>query len=345
MYAAKPRLMKQVNEALVREALAGRGRAAKTDLAADTGLSLTTVGQILSAMEKMGEIRLTEYNESSGGRKAAVYRLDPEACVVYAVAVEAGHLDWAVANALGTVTADGTRLVRRDPIKEAVALVEAMRKDALVPRSERAALAIGIPGAVQDGRVLTGFLRDRWRDRDIAAHFRERTGLPVVAENDVNAAALGFVRRAEAEGRAVHSIVYINTNGTCTGSGIVCGGQVLRGASHFAGELGFLPLRPNSLFDETLAQASSAAEYAAVYATALAAVNCVINPALFVVGGTSFRFDLSDAVAADFAARTDAEVRPALVFEKETRPNYLYGLCGLAVEELFPAYRLIDKRN
>lgn len=346
MRAIQPRLMKRANEALVREALSVRGRASKAELARDTGLSLTTVGQVLAAMEADGELRLRGFNESSGGRKAAAYELNPDACVVYAVAVERDRLDWAIANALGTVVADGTRIVRRDPVEDAVNLVLTLKEDPIGGRRpSRGALALGLPGAVQGGRVLTGFLEERWRDADIELFFMERTGLPVVAENDMNAAALGFARRSESEGRPVHSIVYLFTTGDCTGSGIVCGGQVLRGAFNFAGELGLMPVRPGATFEEALAEAAGPAEYAAVYAGALAALNCVINPALVVVGGPSFRYDLSDAVAAEFAIRVDAAVRPALVFERETRPHYLYGLCGLGTEELFPSFRIIDKRS
>jgi predicted NBD/HSP70 family sugar kinase len=344
--------MKQVNAALVREAIAGRGRAVKAELAADTGLSLTTVGQVLSAMERVGEIRSTGFKESSGGRKAAVYELDPDACVVYGIAVGAESLEWRVANALGTMIADGACMVRRDPIEEAIALIAELRGKGFGSRPERAALAVGVPGAINDGCVLSGPLRDRLKDVDAVALFRDRTGLPVTVENDLNATALGFARRAEDEGHPVGSIVYVNTNrstlgcaGSGTGSGIVYGGQVLRGAFNFAGELGHMPDLSGASFNQRLSGAKDSAEYAAVYANALAVMNSVINPALFVVGGTGFRYDLSDAVAFEFACRVDPSVRPALVFEQDSGPHYLYGLCSLAAEELFPSYRLIAERS
>ncbi len=345
MSAVRPEFMKRANEALVRSALENLGRASKGALAADTGLSLTTVGQVLAQMSENGEIRLSGYADSSGGRKAGVYELDPEACAVYAVAVERDRLDWAVANALGTVTADGTRLVREDPMAEAAALIEGLRRDALIERPPRAAVAVGVPGAVLDGRIITGFLRDEWEDRDAASYFISRLGLPVVVENDMNATALGFSRRTAKEGRELESLAYIVTNGRCTGSGYVCGGQVVRGAARFAGELGFLPQASGRTFDEELAETENAAGYARLYAAALETVNCVVNPALIVAGGTAFRFELSDAVGAEFAARIDPSIRPALVFEKDTRPDYLYGLCGLAIDEVFPAYRIIEKRS
>jgi predicted NBD/HSP70 family sugar kinase len=172
--------------------------------------------------------------------------------------------------------------------------------------------------------------------------------MPVVVENDLNATALGFARRAEDEGHPVHSLAYIHTNGKngfCSGAGIVCGDRILRGAAHFAGEVGFIPDFADAVFDDALWKNDRSADFAKIYAKMLATVNCVINPALLVVGGSGFRYDLSDLVSKEFSCLVDAAVRPALVFEEDSGPHYLYGLCGLAAEELFPSYRLVDKRN
>jgi len=334
--------MKQVNEALVREALAARGKATKAQLGADTGLSLPTISQAMAALTERGEIRAAGMMRSSGGRKATEYELDEAAGTVYAIALERDRIDWAMANALGTVVSTGGRLVRSNPVSEAVELVGAMRRDAVIRSSERVGLAMGVPGAVQDGRVITGHFEEQWYDTDIAEFFRKRTGLPVVVENDINASALGYERRLDSIGQCPHSLVYVYVSGTCTGSGIVVGGQVVRGAAHFAGELDYLPLARGLTLRDALAGAVGDESIVDALASALAAVNCVVNPALFVVGGPGFRFDLSDAVEAEFKARVPASVRPRLAFERDTMPHYLNGLCGLALDRMFSSFRLVS---
>lgn len=342
MYAGRPERMKQVNEALVREALAARGKATKAQLGADTGLSLPTISQAMAALTERGEIRAAGMMRSSGGRKATEYELDEAAGTVYAIALERDRIDWAMANALGTVVSTGGRLVRSNPVSEAVELVGAMRRDAVIRSSERVVLAIGVPGAVQDGRVITGHFEEQWYDTDIAEFFRKRTGLPVVVENDINASALGYERRLDSIGQCPHSLVYVYVSGTCTGSGIVVGGQVVRGAAHFAGELDYLPVARGQTLRDALAGAVGDESIVDALASALAAVNCVVNPALFVVGGPGFRFDLSDAVEAEFKARVPASVRPRLAFERDTMPHYLNGLCGLALDRMFSSFRLVS---
>ena len=74
-----------------------------------------------------------------------------------------------------------------------------------------------------------------WDGSDLASIFSERLSLPVVVENDVNAAAYGeYVRGA---GRGTESFACV-TLGTGVGGGIVIGGKILRGSSGFAGEIG-----------------------------------------------------------------------------------------------------------
>jgi predicted NBD/HSP70 family sugar kinase len=349
MLTGRPQRMKQVNEALIREALRLRGRATKADIARDSGLSQTTVTQALSQMEALGQIRQVGFRDSSGGRKAAVYELDANAGRGYALAIELDHIDWAVCNALGTVISEGSRLVREDPVQDAISLLAKLRDSGFErPQGsdQRVALAIGVPGAVVEGSIITGSFKPKWGETDVVRYIAGATGLPTLVENDMNAIALGYAGEAETGGRKLHSLIYIHINeGPCTGSGLVYEGRILKGAANFAGELGYMPVPGGTSLDQALRSAASNEEYVAAISAALAAVTCVMNPALIVIGGTFFRFDLSDALTTRFATEVDAAVRPDLSFVRDSRPYYLSGLCGLAAESLFPAYRLINTRS
>jgi glucokinase len=76
-----------------------------------------------------------------------------------------------------------------------------------------------------------------WRDRPFLADLTKRLDLPVVLENDANAAAWGEYRHGAGAGERCLVLV---TLGTGVGGGIVIDGRLLSGGSGLAAELGHL---------------------------------------------------------------------------------------------------------
>lgn len=65
-------------------------------------------------------------------------------------------------------------------------------------------------------------------------------GIPVVAENDANAAALGEVRKGAGRGSGHAAFVTVSTG---IGAGLILNGQVYRGGRGFAGEVGHMVVK------------------------------------------------------------------------------------------------------
>jgi glucokinase len=121
-------------------------------------------------------------------------------------------------------------------------------------RSSVRAVGLDSPGpATADGvissRGSTNFSHPGWRGFDFRGALEERLGLPVVYNNDANAAALyaHHVRfGAEAAERSSISAIV----GTGLGGGVVEAGRVVRGAAGMAGELGHVPIPMEGLLGE-----------------------------------------------------------------------------------------------
>lgn len=106
-----------------------------------------------------------------------------------------------------------------------------------------AGLGLGSPGPldVEGGKTLKLPNFSCFENVPIRDRLAEAVGLPVVIENDANAAALGeFVCGS---GEAVSMIVLL-TLGTGVGSGIVQDGRVFHGAHGIAPELGHMIVEP-----------------------------------------------------------------------------------------------------
>jgi predicted NBD/HSP70 family sugar kinase len=140
-------------------------------------------------------------------------------------------------------------LVTEGPDAAVPALAAAFDHILEVVGATRAAVrAVGLdtPGpASADGVISTkgstNFSQPAWRGFDVRGALEARLGLPVVYNNDANAAALyaHHVRfGAEANRRSSISAIV----GTGLGGGVIEAGQVVRGAVGMAGELGHVPI-------------------------------------------------------------------------------------------------------
>lgn len=98
-------------------------------------------------------------------------------------------------------------------------------------------LGIASPGAVDafNGIVPEAPQLIGWKDVPLAKIMEERLRLPVLLENDANAAALGENRYGA--GRGTRNMLYLTVS-TGVGGGIIIEGDLYRGTRGAAGELG-----------------------------------------------------------------------------------------------------------
>jgi glucokinase len=105
------------------------------------------------------------------------------------------------------------------------------------------AVGIGAAGFIDAHRSTVMFAPNLpWRDEPLQASLQRRLQLPVVIENDANAAAWAEVRFGA--GRGADHVVTV-TVGTGIGGGIVVNGQLLRGQFGAAAEIGHLTIIPD----------------------------------------------------------------------------------------------------
>jgi glucokinase len=103
---------------------------------------------------------------------------------------------------------------------------------------------LGAPGIIscREGTVVASPNLPGWRDVPLRARVAAATGLPVLLENDANAAAYGEYWRGAGTGC---SSMILLTLGTGVGGGLVLGGELWRGADGMAGEIGHITVEPN----------------------------------------------------------------------------------------------------
>ena len=150
--------------------------------------------------------------------------------------------------AAGVVDDDGRILARlrrdtpaHDPAKTEDVIADCIGE--LSAEHEIEAAGLGAAGFVDAARSTVLFAPNlAWRNEPLRAAVEQRTGLPVVVENDANAAAWGETRFGAGHGQP-HTVTL--TVGTGLGGGVVLGGELVRGAFGAAAEVGHVNLVPD----------------------------------------------------------------------------------------------------
>ncbi|MEU0688917.1 ROK family glucokinase [Streptomyces uncialis] len=107
------------------------------------------------------------------------------------------------------------------------------------------AVGIGAAGYVDEKRATVLFAPNiDWRHEPLKDKVEQRTGLPVVVENDANAAAWGEYRFGAGQG---HDDVICITLGTGLGGGVIIGNKLRRGRFGVAAEFGHIRVVPDGL--------------------------------------------------------------------------------------------------
>jgi predicted NBD/HSP70 family sugar kinase len=244
----RPRLLRAINERAVLQRLLTGGPASRPELAAAVGVSKPTVGQALANLTRAGLVREAGRRTGERGRSPGLYEIDPTAAHVAGVDVGRAFVRVAISDLGGEVVA---RRDERNRARGAGALVEHVRAlahevaaEAGVAWDDIVHTVVGSPGVLDPatGRLRYAPNLPGWGRPGLVDRLREALTPSLAIDNDINLAALG--ERAYGRGREIADFVYLSI-GTGVGMGVVIGGELHRGATGAAGEVGFLPLAPD----------------------------------------------------------------------------------------------------
>ena len=114
---------------------------------------------------------------------------------------------------------------------------------AALPHTAIAALGIGVPGLVDTkGEIVRIAANLDWHNLPLAQLLRKRLDIPVTVVNDVQAGTLAVGEYGAGRGLKSFVCMFI---GTGLGGGLVIDGQLYRGSTGMAGEIGHMPVIPD----------------------------------------------------------------------------------------------------
>ena len=242
---ANPARYREHNRQLVLTALRDVPLLTRPMLMDSTGLSRSTVGELVAELVAAGQVVESETVRSTNGagRPARILALTRNAGLVGGLDYGHSHVHAAVATVDGRVLRE-TRLgldVNRSP-RDAIACGRDLLTD--LARAEEADLSelrgvgIGLPAPVDpvSGMITGNNILPNWVDVDPSEQFRREIGTSVQIDNDAN---LGARAELRAMGNPVVNLIYVKAS-TGIGAGIILNGSVFRGSRGIAGEIGHI---------------------------------------------------------------------------------------------------------
>lgn len=343
---AKPTLLKQANLSLIRRSIRSRRTATRAEIAQDTEISFTTIRSLLSEMLENEEIEVLGYDESSGGRKAARYRLRPDRYHGAAFCITSQHVYCLTVNACGEIQKTERFAITGGNISIEPLIISYL--DRLTSQKEIKSIGIGVSGVV-DGISYWKKLTqdDTLYQINIGETLAKRYGIPIILENDINATAIGFSKCYEsefpAEDPADNHMAYLHFEEGCLSAGFISRGSIVRGHHNFAGELGLVPVGDNKTLDECFSHTLSDSEYNRSVIQTVCWVCAILNPQYVVLGGPALRKDCIGPVSDGLLALLPEHMSAEILYSADSLHDYLNGMAYLTAGNMFDEVQFIKE--
>jgi len=204
-------------------------RISRAEIARRADLSRSTVSEIVGGLLATELVDEVGTGPSIGGRRPIVLEFQDSAAVILGVELGATHVGVALTDLRGRVIAweYADHPVRTDPEGTralAIRLCEACLAQARVGRRRLVGVGIAVPSPVDQRHPdhLSEIVLPDWGGRGGLDLLRTRLGVPIFVDNDANMGAA-----------------------TGVGSGHVIHGDIYRGATGVAGEIGHMAIDPH----------------------------------------------------------------------------------------------------
>jgi predicted NBD/HSP70 family sugar kinase len=237
--------MRTRNKSLILEYIQKNGPVAKAEIAAVLGLSSTSVATFINELVAETKIIQCGTAKSTGGRKSALYQLNPDACLYLGIDLQVDRIIGILMNFCGeTLLSSELRFDNKDEwsVSETLShLIAAMACQQNIPYSKISGIGIGVPGIVNSTGLIELAPNLGWKN----VNLRELLPIdvPLLIENEANAALWG--EKSFGAARRTINTVYVSV-GIGIGCGLLLNGRLYSGHTSHAGEFGHMTIEPEN---------------------------------------------------------------------------------------------------
>lgn len=219
----------------------------RKDLADETEFSQATISNHVKTLINNGYVIEKEKGYSTGGRKPVFLTINPDKNYILSLDIKVDKVNYILFNLKFENKVEGKFFLKKSGEVENVINLIFEKIDGVIAKndvdfSKILGIGVSVPGLLDKEKKVLEFAPNlEWKDVEIVKKFKEKYDLPIVLENEANAAAIGekdFVYPK------FNNMVYVSIN-EGIGCGIIINDSLYRGASGNAGEYGHLIIDRN----------------------------------------------------------------------------------------------------
>jgi glucokinase-like ROK family protein len=225
---------------------------ARARLTEISGLNKSTIGSLLAQLQDWGFVREAGTSSVGPGRPGVMIDINPDAGRLIGVEIGVDFISAVLTDLKAGIiwrrkidtngSGPAGAFDQAQVLEQTERLLQEAIDQARASGLRLLGIGVGVPGLVDHATGTLLFapnlgwsnvpLRDMW----------QRFGVPIIVENEANAAALGEHMLGVA--RRVDNFIYLSA-GVGLGGGIVIGGKLYGGVGGYAGEIGHMTLVPD----------------------------------------------------------------------------------------------------
>ncbi len=221
----------------------------RVEIARIAGLSRSTVSEIIKEILPMGLVAEMGEGPSRGGRRPIVLAFQDDACVILGVEMGGAHIAVALTDLRGNVLAWEVREhpVRTDPDGTRFLIAELCQLCLASPKVKGLpliGLGVAVPCPLDPAHPdhLSPVVMPAWEGKLGLGELSQQLGVPLLVDNDANLGALAeYWWGLDSD---VDNLAYIKV-ATGIGSGHIIDGEIYRGSTGVAGEIGHMAIDPH----------------------------------------------------------------------------------------------------
>ena len=237
---ARADTIRYINRQIVLNYVREKEPISRAEISQETALQRSTISLIVDELKTRGLIYEIE-GESTGGRPPTLLRLRASGSMAIGVDIGTAQTTMAVADLVGRVV--DREIFDTDPdVMATFRRVTAGVQRFIRTHKNIEGIGVSVPGLVDPETGTALFIPHfKWRNWALTADLRKVVEVPVIVDNDANAAALAEMWLGRPEIRDVRDFVLVLVE-EGLGAGIIFDGQVYQGVAGAAGEFGHMTI-------------------------------------------------------------------------------------------------------